>query len=161
MSRTPGPTIRHVISIGAPGESAPPGFELCGTRIRLEFFDVTGSELREYGPQPSDVEQVVKFAQAIQHEGGKLLVHCGAGISRSSAAALTVFAVWLGAGREQEAVNRIYAAQPHAWPNSLFVELADELLGRGGALITAVSKAVEALDVEELLRRYARRMGGG
>ena len=79
----------------------------------------------------------------------------------ASAAALTVLATWLGVGKEQEAVDRIYAAQQQAWPNSLFVELADELLGRDGALIAVVNKAIEALDVQELLRRYVQRMNRG
>ncbi len=161
MSKSPGPTIRHMISIGAPGDPTPAGFELCATGIRLEFFDVSQDTGFEYGPKAWQVEQVIDFARAIQNKGGKLLVHCEAGISRSSAAALTVFATWLGVGKEQEAVDRIYAAQPQAWPNSLFVELADELLGRDGALIAAVNKAIEALDVQELLRRYVQRMNRG
>ncbi|MFQ5757505.1 MAG: tyrosine phosphatase family protein [Acidiferrobacterales bacterium] len=157
MSKNTGPAIRHIISIGAPGDPVPAGFELCAAGIRLEFFDDTG----EVGPQLSDVEQVIDFGKQIQHEGGKLLVHCEAGISRSSAAALTVLATWLGTGKEQEAVDKTYAAQPHAWPNSQLVELADELLGRDGALVAVVAKALEALDVQELLRRYVQRMNRG
>lgn len=157
ISRSPDPAIRHLISIGAPGEPAPAGFELCATRIRLEFFDDTG----EVGPQRWHVEQVIDFARQVQHEGGKLLVHCEAGISRSSAAALTVFATWLGVGKEQEAVDKTYAAQPYAWPNSQLVELADALLGRDGALIAVVDKAIQALDAQELWRRYIQRMDHG
>jgi predicted protein tyrosine phosphatase len=154
MSVIPGPAIRHLISIGAPGDPTPAGFELCATGIRLEFFDDTG----EIGPQRWHVEKVIDYARQIQHEGGQLLVHCEAGISRSTAAALTVFATWLGVGREQEAINRVFAARPQAWPNDQFVELADDLLGRDGVLIAVVNKAVEALDTEELLRRYVQRM---
>ncbi len=161
ICRSPGPTIRHMISIGAPGDPTPAGFELCATRIRLEFFDVSQDTGFEYGPKAWQVDKVIDFARKIQHERGKLLVHCEAGISRSSAAALTVLATWLGVGQEQEAVARTYAAQSDAWPNSRFVELADELLGHDGALIAAVNKAIEALDVQELLRRYVQRLNRG
>ncbi len=147
-----------MISIGAPGDPTPAGFELCATRIRLEFFDVSQDTGFEYGPKAWQVDKVIDFARKIQHERGKLLVHCEAGISRSSAAALTVFATWLGTGKEQEAVDKTYAAQPDAWPNSQFVELADELLGRDGTLIAAVDKVVATLDPHELLLRYARRI---
>ena len=160
MSST-GPAIRHMISIGAPGDPVPSGFGQCATRIRLEFHDVTEDTDFEFGPRTWHVEEVVDFAWAIQHEEGTLLVHCEAGISRSSAAALTVFATWLGMGREQEAVDGTYAAQPDAWPNSRFVELADELLGRNGALIAAVDKVVATLDPHELLLRYGRRINRG
>ena len=149
MSKGPGPAIQHIISIGAPGDPMPADFELCATAIRLEFFDDTG----EPGPQRWHVDKVIDFARQIQHEGGKLLVHCEAGISRSSAAALTVFATWLGTSKEQEAVDKTYVAQPDAWPNSQFVELADKLLGHDGALITAVDKVVATLDPHELLLR--------
>ena len=157
ISKDPRSPIRHVISIGAPGDPTPPGFELCANGIRLEFNDDTG----EIGPQRWHVEQVIDFGRRVEHEGGRLLVHCEAGISRSSAAALTVFATWLGAAKEREAVEKTYAAQPHAWPNSQLVEHADELLRRGGALIAAVNRAIEALDVQELMRRYAQRMNRG
>jgi predicted protein tyrosine phosphatase len=161
VSKGPGPAIPHVISIGAPGDAAPSGFERCAAGIRLEFHDITEDTGFELGPKAWHVEQVIDFARSIQHEQGTLLVHCEAGISRSSAAALTVFATWLGAGKEQEAVERTYAAQPDAWPNSLFVRLADELLARDGALTAAVNEAVAALDVQELLLRYVRRMSRG
>ena len=151
-----GPAIRHTISIGVPGDPAPAGFERCATGIRLEFHDITEDTDFEFGPRAWHVEQVIDFARAMQHEEGTLLVHCEAGISRSSAAALTVFATWLGVGKEQDAVDRTYAAQPQASPNSLFVELADDLLGRDGALIAAVTKAVATLDVQDLLLRYTR-----
>jgi predicted protein tyrosine phosphatase len=154
ISRNPRAPIHHIISIGAPGDPAPAGFELCANGIRLEFHDDTG----DIGPQRWHVEQVIDFGGQIQGEGGRLLVHCEAGISRSSAAALTVFATWLGAGNEQEAVDRTYAAQPHAWPNSQLVEHADALLERNGALIAVVDKAIEALDAQELWRRYIQRM---
>jgi predicted protein tyrosine phosphatase len=140
MSKDPRALIRHVISISAPGESVPSGFEQCATGIHLEFFDVLEDNGFEYGPKASHVEQVIEFAHSIQDQDGKLLVHCEAGISRSSAAALTVFATWLGVGKEREAVGNVYAVRPQAWPNTLFVELADQLLERGGALIAALDR---------------------
>jgi predicted protein tyrosine phosphatase len=154
ISRDPRAPIRHVISIGAPGDPTPAGFELCANGIRLEFHDDTG----EIGPQRWHVEQVIDFGRQVEHEGGRLLVHCEAGISRSSATALTLFATWLGTGKEQQAVDKTYAAQPYAWPNSQLVALADHLLGRGGALVAVVNKAIEALDPQELWRRYIQRM---
>jgi predicted protein tyrosine phosphatase len=145
MSRKPGLAIRHMISIGAPGNPPPDAFELCAMRLRLEFFDVSHDTGHEYGPQAWQVEQVIEFARNIQNKGGRLLVHCEYGRSRSAAAALTVLATWLGAGKEQEAVDRVYALRPEAWPNRLFVALADELLGRDGVLRAAVNTAIEKL----------------
>jgi predicted protein tyrosine phosphatase len=67
-----------------------------------------------------------------------LLLHCYAGVSRSTAAAL--IALTLGAeGRETEAALALRAAAPHAQPNARIIALADQLLGRRGRLIAARS----------------------
>jgi predicted protein tyrosine phosphatase len=161
MSKSAEPAIRHIISIGAPGNAAPDGFKQCASGVRLEFHDVIEDTDSEFGPKAQHVETVIDFSGNIEHEGGTLLVHCEAGISRSSAAALTVVTTWLGAGKAREAVDRIYAVQPHARPNSCFIELADELLGHAGALIAAVTEAVKALDMQEYLMSYASRIDPG
>ena len=67
-----------------------------------------------------------------------LLLHCYAGVSRSTAAAL--IALTLGAeGREMEAAQALRDAAPHAHPNARIIALADQLLGRHGRLIAARS----------------------
>lgn len=138
-----GSDIKHVISIGAPGDQKPAGYELRCSSIRLDFHDVIVDTAFELGPRPEHVNSVIDFVRNIQHQDGKLLIHCEAGISRSSAAALAAFAVWLGPGKEDEAVAKVYAVKPEAWPNSLFVQLADELLSRDGALVEALRKVQE------------------
>lgn len=148
MSSNQGVDIKHIISIGAPGEETPAGYELRSSRIRLDFHDVTEDTDLEFGPRANHVKTVIEFAREIQHQDGVLLIHCAAGISRSTAAALTTFAVWLGPGQEDEAVARVYAVRPEAWPNSLFVELADDLLSRDGALLHALAKAQKNLPAE-------------
>ena len=50
---------------------------------------------------------------------------------------------------------------PKSWPNSQLVEHADDLLERNGALIAVVDKAIQALDFQELWRRYIERMSRG
>jgi predicted protein tyrosine phosphatase len=64
-----------------------------------------------------------------------VLVHCEAGVSRSSAAALIMYACWLGPGREREAMDRVLSQRPVAVPNRRMVEIADRLLDRGGRLL--------------------------
>ena len=66
-----------------------------------------------------------------------MVVHCWAGVSRSSAAALTVACLHADAS-DMAIAKRLRAASPHAQPNTLIVEIADRLLDRNGALISAV-----------------------
>jgi len=66
------------------------------------------------------------------------LIHCEAGVSRSTAAALILYACWLGPGLEAEAMERVLAQRPLAIPNRRMVALADDLLNRGGHLLKAL-----------------------
>jgi predicted protein tyrosine phosphatase len=85
--------------------------------------------IEEGGPTQRDVEALINFARRIG-EDGSVLIHCQAGISRSTAAAYIVFAVALGPGREGEAADYVRAAVPEARPNTAMLALAERLLDR-------------------------------
>jgi predicted protein tyrosine phosphatase len=136
-----GPAIKHVISIGDPGEPPPAGYAQRASRLRLVFYDVDEDTDFEFGPERHHVEALIGFARRLADAEGQLLIQCSAGVSHSPAAALTVYATWLGLGREQEAVAAMFRAAPGALPNLRLVGLADELLERGGALLRALENA--------------------
>jgi predicted protein tyrosine phosphatase len=132
-----GPQIRQVISIGDPEEPPPSGLEDRKLRLRLVFEDIIDDTSWSTAPTHEDVQAIIGFARRVEHAEGKLLVHCSAGISRSSAAALTVLAVWLGPGREADAADTVWQISPQADPNPRMVDYADQLLERDGALFQA------------------------
>jgi predicted protein tyrosine phosphatase len=69
-----------------------------------------------------------------------ILIHCYAGISRSTATAyITACAQNPGVDEEQIALA-LREASPTATPNRRFVALADAELGRGGRMIRAIEK---------------------
>ena len=72
-------------------------------------------------------------------EPGPMIVHCWAGISRSTAAALILACALDPARDEQAAADALRAASPTATPNALMIALADDLLGRQGRLIRAAA----------------------
>ncbi|MFP4104259.1 dual specificity protein phosphatase family protein, partial [Coleofasciculus sp.] len=80
------------------------------------------------------IRQVIDFVPIISQEGGDVLIHCQAGISRSAAIALTIYAILLGAGQEEEALSLVLKNRPQAVPNIWIAQLADEALGRNGKL---------------------------
>jgi predicted protein tyrosine phosphatase len=86
-------------------------------------------------PARAHVEQLVSFFRAGPRKS--LVIHCLAGVSRSPAAALVALALE-APGRETEAARLIRRAGPFVRPNRLIVELADEALGREGALVAAL-----------------------
>jgi predicted protein tyrosine phosphatase len=129
--------VTYLVSIGEPHEELPAGYERVRQRLRLHFADTVAGEL---SPTREDVRRIIELAETLRSSSGRILVHCAAGISRSSAAALIMHAVWLGPGRERDALERVLAQRPIARPNRRMVELADELLGRDGELVEVLGQ---------------------
>ncbi len=67
-----------------------------------------------------------------------MVMHCYAGISRSTAAAY-IAACALAPGRDEEDIARVLrAAAPSATPNPKFIAIGDRLLGRSGRMVAAI-----------------------
>jgi len=67
-----------------------------------------------------------------------MLVHCWAGISRSTAAAFISLCALNPEADELELARALRRASPTAYPNRLLVTLADEALSRDGRMLAAV-----------------------
>ena len=129
--------VTFLISIGAPSDELPVGYHNISSKVRLLFGDTLDEET---GPTEVDVQTLMVLAENLRLSKGKVLIHCEAGISRSTAAALILYACWLGPGRELEAMERVLTQRPFAMPNRRMVGLADQLLKRGGRLLNAASE---------------------
>ena len=68
-----------------------------------------------------------------------MVVHCYAGVSRSTAAAFITACALDPTGSERAIAEQIRARSPTATPNKLMVEIADRLLQRDGRMIEAVA----------------------
>ena len=123
--------ITCLLSIGDPYDALPRGYANVTRKLRLHVADVE----TELGATEEDVRQIIELAESLRADTGKVLIHCEAGVSRSSAAALIMYTCWLGRGREREAMERVLAQRPVAVPNRRMVELADKLLERKGRLV--------------------------
>ena len=106
----------------------------------LTFDDITGPIDNWVAPEEFHVRSALSFAR--QRAQPSLMIHCHAGMSRSPAIALAIFADWLGADREYEAVKELMKEVPLCTPNSLVVEIADRLLGRSNRLVGALREAL-------------------
>jgi predicted protein tyrosine phosphatase len=76
------------------------------------------------------------------------VIHCWAGISRSSAAAY-VLACDRNPGFELEIAGELRHRAPSVTPNSLMVRLADDLLGRNGRMVQAIERIGRGADAFE------------
>jgi len=93
--------------------------------------------LHEVPPTSSDAARIIDFAEAVRGLDGTLLCHCGGGMSRAPAAALICLTVWTGPGAEVECVQEVAKLRRGAVPHAGLVRFADDLLGRGGNLLSA------------------------
>jgi predicted protein tyrosine phosphatase len=107
---------------------------------RRRWCELNG--LVEVGPTVEDAGAIVAFAEKMRDDGGIVLCHCGAGMSRAAAGGLICLAVWRGEGAEAECVAEVLRMRRGAVPHVGLVGLADEVMGRGGRLVRALA-AVE------------------
>ncbi|MGE0827752.1 MAG: tyrosine phosphatase family protein [Hyphomonadaceae bacterium] len=107
--------------------------------LRVGVHDV--SEIFEHfvSPNEAHVQDVLRFVEDWDR-GAPMLVHCYAGISRSTATAFTIACALNPKQNEEEIAWALRRASHTAWPNSRIVALADAELGRGGRMIRAIAE---------------------
>lgn len=127
-----------VVSIGEPGTPEPYGFRPGDPfHLRLEFHDL--DEAIEGFVAPGREHVIALLERAVIFRAAReIYCHCNAGISRSTAAAYILRCHWLGPGSEGEAMEAVLRDRPQARPSRRWVELADEHLGREGAMLEAL-----------------------
>lgn len=99
-------------------------------------------------PAESHVRTILDFVQAWPRER-PMVIHCYAGISRSTAAAYIAACALNPVRDEAEAAVALRRASPSATPNRLFVEIADRLLGRDGRMVAAIAGIGRGADAFE------------
>jgi predicted protein tyrosine phosphatase len=135
----------HVLSILDPGWPEPETLHAFAAhrRLRLHFHDVIEPSPGWTAPERWDVDLLLAFSRDVADTAGgdagvHLLVHCHAGVSRSTAAAILILAQRDADRPADEAVAEVSRLRPHAWPNLRLLELGDAALGRGGEIVSAV-----------------------
>lgn len=102
----------------------------------LRFHDIEVASLPT-PPQRRHVKAGLDFAR--RHRGRRLLIHCFAGVSRSTALAFAILVDHHDAvGDERRILDMLLELRPQACPNRLVVQHADMLLGCDGRMIQAV-----------------------
>ena len=131
--------VTHVLSILDPDWPEPAAFSAfdAHSRITLRFHDAIEPGDKIVLPQFAHVEAILTFGREMR---GHLLIHCHAGISRSTAAMTMILAQASPRESEDAIVERLVRIRPQAWPNLQMITFADKLLDRGGRLIAAVAK---------------------
>ena len=129
----------HVITVMADIDKVQrPASILADNHLRVSMDDITAPADGFVAPQRDHIEQFLAFGRRWDRTA-PMVVHCYAGISRSTATAFAI-ACALNPERDEAAIARkLRADSPTANPNLLIITHADELLGRKGRMIRALT----------------------
>ncbi len=115
--------------------------------LRVKVSDIVpdsdGSQTLEHQrdghilPEHTHVHDIINFVQKWDRQS-PLLIHCYAGVSRSTAAAYISMMVLRPDLDEMKLARELRILSPTATPNPHIVALADNIMGRKGRMIAAI-----------------------
>ena len=130
----------HVLTVMANVDQVRrPESVLPANHLKISMDDITEQMDGFVVPSDSHIEQVLNFVRGWDRSA-PLVVHCYAGISRSTASAFAAVCM-LNPHRDEISIARqLRATSPIASPNRLIVGLADRALGRDGRMLRALDE---------------------
>jgi predicted protein tyrosine phosphatase len=156
LSRVEEMVARHkpgrVVSLLDPDFEFPElGPAYAGRHLQLELHDVDVPARYDVAPSAEHVHRLLRFIGECGPDE-ILLIHCRAGISRSTAAAFIVACFLNPDVPERDLALALRRVAPFARPNQLMVAVADEVMARDGRMIDAIASTGRDLpwaDIDE------------
>ena len=116
-----------------------PGTIVAENHLLLDMDDISEHIEGYVLPAEEQVDELIGFVRRWDR-AAPMVVHCYAGISRSTAGAF-VTACTLNPQRDERTIARaLRAASPTACPNLRIVRLADRMLKRDGRMVAAIEE---------------------
>lgn len=141
--------VSHVVTMLAPETPHPAPVGITPENyLKFYFHDIVQETEGHVPPRARDVERLIAFFEAWRRDK-PMLIHCWAGISRSTAAAYTALCLLRPKADEDELAFELRAASASATPNRLIVTYADEVLGRQGRMVRAIERIGRGADAFE------------
>ena len=161
----------HVVSLLALRHRVPTFSTIAPqNRLHLALSDIVTETPSYVLAEAAHVSRLITFVEDWDRSGD-LLIHCYAGVSRSTAAAFVALCTLDKATSEADHARRLRAASPSATPNPRLIALADAALDRDGRMIEAVAALgrgaecfegnVFSLDLPQPVETDARRVHMG
>jgi predicted protein tyrosine phosphatase len=142
---------RHVVSlIGDEAIVERPVAIVPENHLWLRLHDISAPLEGYTMPDEGHVADLLSFVRSWDRSA-PLVMHCYAGISRSTASAFASVCALSPHRDERSIVQALRQASPTATPNIRIVSLADRLLGRGGRMVAAVEtigRGILAIEAE-------------
>ena len=155
----------HVLSILDPDRAVPEAFGTFGEHKKLElrFHDNIDPMPDQTMPMPEHVAAVLAFGRDLMAEppeDAHLLVHCHAGISRSTASMALILAQARPDLSAEAILAEVLRIRDKAWPNLRMLEMGDAMLGRGGSFPAAAHPIyARQLEIRPFLWDFMSNLG--
>lgn len=128
----------HLLTLLGPDYMIAPHRRIAAERhLRVTVHDIAETLPGQIAPQRAHAERVLAFADGWDRSA-PMVIHCWAGISRSTAAMWMTLCKLNPDADERDILSAMRARAPHVAPNRLLVAHADDLLGRGGRMVDAL-----------------------
>lgn len=135
----------HILSLSS---SDLPPMPTVAKRLALIFNDIAEPRDGLVMPDENHVHQLLAFGRE-WNRARPLLIHCYAGVSRSTASAYIV-ALALNPTLDEAALSqKLRQLSPSATPNIRLIELADRILKRHGRMVDAINAIGRGQDAFE------------
>ncbi len=129
----------HLVSvIDAALQPATPASIPQDRHLKLDMHDIVEAWPGHTLPSVEHATRLIEFVQGWDKKA-PLLIHCFAGISRSTAAAFITLCALNPDAPEEVIARALRRSSDTAVPNRRFVALADELLRREGRMLAALN----------------------
>ncbi len=130
---------RHVVTLLGMEDHVPLPAQIAREAyLRLHMHDIIEPADGQIHPVEEHVDRLITFVKRWRRET-PLVIHCWAGISRSTAAAFTSVCALNPQRAEADIARALRRASPTAQPNARIVRIADQILGRDGRMVAAVA----------------------
>lgn len=116
----------------------------------LQIHDIASPLDGYVHPANDHVGELLNFVRRWDR-AAPLVVHCYAGISRSTAGAFVTACALNPQRNEATIAQALRDASPTASPNGLIVSIADQMLGRNGRMVAAIESIGRGVFAEEAL----------
>jgi predicted protein tyrosine phosphatase len=129
----------RIVSLLSPYDSFPV-FDGFGPdrHLHVPIHDISQDIGEWRAPDVSDAESLIRFVETWDRKA-PILIHCWAGISRSTASAFITACVHNPGVDEDEIAQALRSASATAFPNPRLVSHADAVLGRNGRMSRAIA----------------------
>ncbi|MBO6638371.1 MAG: tyrosine protein phosphatase [Roseitalea sp.] len=139
----------HMLTVISGDPPVPrPESVIAARHLRLNMNDIAVETPGMITPGETHVRQIIGFAHGWDRKA-PMLIHCYAGVSRSTASAYMI-ALALNPDLDALMAARLLRLRSStATPNPKLVAIADDVLGRGGAMVDAIGSIGRGADCFE------------